>query len=71
MPKKSPVPPLIGAAEAAAILGVDPATVVRWVHSGRVTPIAKAPGQTGAWLFSREKITRLAQERHDAREGAA
>jgi predicted site-specific integrase-resolvase len=63
--------PLIGSAEAADLLGVDPATVVRWVHMGRVTPITKAPGQTGAWLFSRAEITRLARDRIARREGAA
>jgi predicted site-specific integrase-resolvase len=63
--------PLIGSVEAAALLGVDPATVVRWVHGGRITPITKAPGQTGAWLFSRTEIIRLARERLAARDGAA
>ena len=71
MVKNNGVPPLIGAAEAAVILGVDPATVVRWVHAEKLTPITKAPGQTGAWLFSRAEIARLARDRLAAREGAA
>jgi len=59
--------PLIGSVEAAAILGVDPATVVRWAHSGRLDPVTKAPGRTGAILFSRAQIRRLAAERVAAR----
>jgi predicted site-specific integrase-resolvase len=71
VPKTASDEPLIGAKDAADLLGVDPATVVRWVHAGRVTPITKAPGKTGAWLFSRAEIARLARDRLAAREGAA
>lgn len=58
---------LIGSVEAAAILGVDPATVTRWVAKKRLTPVAKAPGPYGAFLFSRAQVVRLAQTRHIGR----
>lgn len=62
--------PLVGSSEAADILGVDKATLVRWVARGRVAPVHKLPGGNGAFLFSRAVIIRLAQERI-ARQGAA
>ena len=51
---------LIGSAEAAELLGVDRATLNRWVTSGRVQPAAQLPGRTGARMFSRTSIESLA-----------
>lgn len=55
--------PLIGSVEAAGILGIDPSTITRWVEKGIVTPVTKAPGRYGAFMFSRSQIVRLARER--------
>jgi excisionase family DNA binding protein len=55
--------PLIGSAEAADVLGVSKATLVRWVAKGRVVPLQQLPGLRGAYLFSRPQIMRLAQRR--------
>lgn len=32
--------------------GCDVTTVGRWVRAGRLTPVAKLPGDTGAYLFA-------------------
>lgn len=56
-------PPLIGSTEAAEILGVNKATLVRWVAKGRVTPVQQLPGANGAYLFSRPQIMGLAARR--------
>ena len=63
--------PLIGSAEAATILGVDRATLSRWVARGRVIPIHRLPGPNGAYVFSRTEIASLAARRIASREGAA
>lgn len=57
---------LIGSAEACRILEVHPATVGRWVDSGRLTPAHKLPGKNGAYLFNRADVERLASERASA-----
>ena len=54
---------LVGSVEAAAIIGVDPSTITRWVEKKRLTPIAKAPGRYGAFLFTRTDVQRLARDR--------
>lgn len=63
MPPDSTGGPLIGSAEAAAILGINKATLTRWVLKDIVTPVHKLPGPFGAYLFSRPQIMRLAQQR--------
>jgi len=45
-------------AEAAEILGVDRATVVRWAEKGKLLPIRKLPGRNGDYLFSRDEVVR-------------
>lgn len=55
--------PLIGTAEAAQILGVDPATVLRWVASGDLPFVRKLPGATGAVLYDGAVVRRKAAER--------
>ena len=54
---------LIGSAEAAEILGVDRATLNRWVTSGLVHATAQLPGRTGARMFSRTYIESLTAAR--------
>ena len=58
---------LVGSVEAATIIGVDPSTIARWVERKRLTPVAKAPGRYGAFLFSRTQVQRLARERLTSR----
>lgn len=48
--------PLRTSAEAADALGVDRATVTRWVQSGRLEPAMKLPGLRGAYMFTDEAI---------------
>lgn len=59
MPKN----PLIPTAEAAQILRVDVRTVHRMADDGRLTPALKIPGRTGALLFERAGVERLAEAR--------
>lgn len=50
--------------EAVEILGLtDRSTVVRMVREHRLVPSRKMPGATGAYLFWRHDILRLAAER--------
>ena len=50
---------LIGTVEAAAMLGVDPSTLTRWVDKGKITAAHKMPGTSGAYLFTRAEIDRI------------
>lgn len=54
---------LIGTAEAAAMLGVSKATVKRYAHSGELPVVVQMPGTTGALLFLRRDVERLAKRR--------
>ena len=56
-------PSLIGTAEAARILGVDRSTLVRQVDAGKVAPVQKLGAATGAYVFDRAYVQRLAAER--------
>ena len=57
-------PPLIGTAEAARILGKSHRTVHRLVEAGSLTPALTASGgQHGVFLFKREDVEALAEER--------
>lgn len=47
---------LIGTGEAARILGVNRATVVRWVEAGNLRTVGKLPGRLGGHLFDRGYI---------------
>jgi excisionase family DNA binding protein len=50
---------LIGAAEAAEILGLQRSTLTRWIHRGAIKPLAKLDGGRGAYVFDRAEILAL------------
>ena len=50
--------------EALEILGLtDPSTISRYVGYGKLTPARRMAGKSGAYLFWRADIERLAAER--------
>ena len=53
---------LIGTTAAAERCGVDRSTFFRWVQLGRITPVMKLDGRTGAMLFDPAAVDRLAAE---------
>ncbi|MGH3501479.1 MAG: helix-turn-helix domain-containing protein [Nocardioidaceae bacterium] len=53
---------LIGAPEAATILGVHRATVLRWAEAGQLPVVEKMPGDNGPYLFDRIDVERVAAE---------
>lgn len=53
---------LIPSVEATDMLGVGRSTLTRWVKSGRLPEAKKLPGATGARLFRRSDIERVAAE---------
>ena len=61
-----PAADLITAEEAAAILGCSGRTVRRKAAAGHLTPIRKLPGDTGAWLYLRADVMRLAADQAEA-----
>ena len=62
---------LIGATEAAEILGVSRATVSRWVTEEKLQPAQKMPGETGAYLFRRAEVERARREQEDRAEATS
>lgn len=52
---------LIGAGEAAHILGVHKATLTRRVANGQLVPLARLDGPHGAFVFDREDVEKAAQ----------
>lgn len=54
---------LIGTTEAAAVLGVNRVTVLRWAIKGRLPIVRRLPGPNGAVLFDAGVVRRLAQKR--------
>ena len=54
---------LIGTRQAAEILGVPRTTLASRLAAGTIAPAIKLPGRTGAYLFDRAYIERLANER--------
>lgn len=52
---------LIGLTEASERLGIHRTTLFRWVQLGRVAPVLKLPGATGAMLFDPADIDALAK----------
>jgi predicted site-specific integrase-resolvase len=53
---------LIGSADACRILDIHPATLGRWVASGKITAASKLPKKNGAYVFRRAEVERLASE---------
>ncbi len=53
---------LLSTVEAAEIIGVERSTLSRWIASGRIRPAHKLPGATGAHLFERREVERVAAE---------
>jgi predicted site-specific integrase-resolvase len=53
---------IVGSDEASEFLGVDRSTLIRWIAKGTVTPRHKLPGASGAYLFDRDEIERVAAE---------
>lgn len=51
---------LIGSREAALLLGINRSTFTRWVKAGRLTPAHSLNGRTGALVFFRSDVERLA-----------
>jgi predicted site-specific integrase-resolvase len=51
---------LIGSTESCRILKIHPATLGRWVKTGKITPAHKLPTKNGAYLFRRADIEALA-----------
>lgn len=47
---------LIGSAEVCEWAGIDRATLVRHIAAGKVKPVTKLPGKTGAYLFDRRAV---------------
>lgn len=58
---------VIGTGEAARLLDVSRATIVRWVHAGTLRTVGKIAGQRGGFLFERSYI----EGRADAERKAA
>lgn len=54
---------VIGSSEATQILNVDKSTLSRWVASGLISPLKQFPGRTGAMVFRRADVEKLAAER--------
>jgi excisionase family DNA binding protein len=53
---------LISSREACELLGIDRATLIRWVQRGKIAAAHKSPGSNGAYLFSYAMVARLASE---------
>ena len=51
---------MVTSAQAAEILGKSVRTVHRMAFEGQLDVVAKLPGLTGAWLFNRADVERLA-----------
>ncbi len=62
---------VIGVSDSAEIIGCSVSTVKRYVDSGRLAPVHQLPGRTGAYLFAREDIERLARLRAAEKQSAA
>lgn len=57
---------LIGAAQAARILGISQRQVARRVETGALEPLGKIQGKTGALLFDRAYVEKVAEQERAA-----
>lgn len=55
---------IITSGDAARILAIHPATLVRWVDKGEIATVGRLPN--GVYLFAREVVEALATERASA-----
>lgn len=55
-------PDLITADQAAEVIGVNRRTVTKWADNGRLPEAMRLPGGTGARLFDRAEVERVASE---------
>lgn len=49
--------------EAAERAGCSRRTITRWINAGKLTPVAKLPGDTGALLFDPAAVDAAASEK--------
>ena len=54
---------MIGAAAAAEILKTSKRNVQHLTKTGRLNPVQKLPGKTGAYLYERANVINLATQR--------
>lgn len=58
---------LITTTEACEILGgIHRKTLIRWGQAGILTAVAKLPGETSTWLWSRADVEQLAAQKATA-----
>lgn len=57
-----PAPDLLTADQAADVIGVNRRTITKWADSGRLPHAMRLPGGTGARLFDRTEVDRVARE---------
>lgn len=57
---------LVSTHNAAESLGISRRTLLDRVAQGKITPVLRMPGKTGAYLFDAEQIDRLATEATEA-----
>ena len=50
---------LLATRQVADTLGIDTSTISRWVKEGRIVPVMRLPGKTGAMLFANKDVERL------------
>lgn len=53
---------IIGADEAAEILGLERSTFTKRITHGQITPLKKLRGKRGAYLFDRDEIQQIMKE---------
>lgn len=53
---------LVGSIVICEQLGISRSTLTRWVNNGTAQPAMRLPGKTGAYLFTRTEVERLATQ---------
>lgn len=61
-----PIVTLVGAADAATALEVDPKTVRRWANTGQLPAVGKLSGRRGAYIFNAADVEAKAAARREA-----